>query len=291
MSILINKDTKVLCQGTTGSQGTQHCEQMLEYGAKLVAGVSPGKGGITHLGVPVFNTVKEAVAKTGATVSMVMVPPPFAADSILEAIDAKLELVICITEGIPVLDMLKVKAKLEGSNTILIGPNCPGVLTPDECKIGIMPGSIFKKGKVGIVSRSGTLTYEAVKETSEAGFGQSTCVGIGGDPIQGSNFVDILKRFEADPETEAVVLVGEIGGTAEQDAAKFIKEHMTKPVVSYIAGISAPKGQRMGHAGAIISGGNATAQAKQEALRDAGVTVVPTAADIADGLRQATGWN
>ena len=295
MSILINKDTKVLCQGITGSQGTQHCEQMLEYGTKLVAGVTPGKGGITHLGVPVFNTVKEAVAKTGATVSMVMVPPPFAADSILEAIDAKLELVICITEGIPVLDMLKVKAKLEGSNTILIGPNCPGVLTPDECKIGIMPGSIFKKGKVGIVSRSGTLTYEAVKEiikeTSEAGFGQSTCVGIGGDPIQGSNFVDILKRFEADPETEAVVLVGEIGGTAEQDAAKFIKEHMTKPVVSYIAGISAPKGQRMGHAGAIISGGNATAQAKQEALRDAGVTVVPTAADIADGLRQATGWN
>ena len=212
MSILINKDTKVLCQGITGSQGTQHCEQMLEYGTKLVAGVTPGKGGITHLGVPVFNTVKEAVAKTGATVSMVMVPPPFAADSILEAIDAKLELVICITEGIPVLDMLKVKAKLEGSNTILIGPNCPGVLTPDECKIGIMPGSIFKKGKVGIVSRSGTLTYEAVKETSEAGFGQSTCVGIGGDPIQGSNFVDILKRFEADPETEAVVLVGEIGG-------------------------------------------------------------------------------
>ena len=291
MSILINKDTKVLCQGITGSQGTQHCEQMLEYGTKLVAGVTPGKGGITHLGVPVFNTVKEAVAKTGATVSMVMVPPPFAADSILEAIDAKLELIICITEGIPVLDMLKVKAKLEGSNTILIGPNSPGVLTPDECKIGIMPGSIFKKGKVGIVSRSGTLTYEAVKETSEAGFGQSTCVGIGGDPIQGSNFVDILKRFEADPETEAVVLVGEICGTAEQDAAKFIKEHMPKPVVSYIAGISAPKGQRMGHAGAIISGGNATAQAKQEALRDAGVTVVPTAADIADGLRQATGWN
>ena len=266
MSILINKDTKVLCQGITGSQGTQHCEQMLEYGTKLVAGVTPGKGGITHLGVPVFNTVKEAVAKTGATVSMVMVPPPFAADSILEAIDAKLELIICITEGIPVLDMLKVKAKLEGSNTILIGPNCPGVLTPDECKIGIMPGSIFKKGKVGIVSRSGTLTYEAVKETSEAGFGQSTCVGIGGDPIQGSNFVDILKRFEADPETEAVVLVGEIGGTAEQDAAKFIKEHMTKPVVSYIAGISAPKGQRMGHAGAIISGSIAGAEQSAQVL-------------------------
>lgn len=222
---------------------------------------------------------------------MVMVPPPFAADSILEAIDAGLELVICITEGIPVLDMLKVKAKLKTTKTTLIGPNCPGVLTPDECKIGIMPASIFKKGKVGIVSRSGTLTYEAVKETTEAGFGQSTCVGIGGDPVQGSNFVDILKLFENDTETEAVVLVGEIGGTAEQDAAKYIKEHMTKPVVSYIAGASAPKGQRMGHAGAIISGGNATAAAKQQALRAAGVTVVPTAADIADGIREATGWN
>ena len=290
MSILINKDTKVLCQGITGSQGTQHCQQMLEYGTKLVAGVTPGKGGMVHLGVPVFNTVQEAVNATGASVSMIMVPPPFAADSILEAIDANLDLVICITEGIPVLDMLKVKARLAQSKTILIGPNCPGVLTPDECKIGIMPGSIFSKGKVGIVSRSGTLTYEAVKETTEAGFGQSTCVGIGGDPIQGSNFVDILKLFEADPETEAVVLVGEIGGTAEQNAAKFIKEHMHKPVVSYIAGISAPKGQRMGHAGAIISGGNATAQAKQQALADAGVTVVATAADIADGIRKATGW-
>lgn len=291
MSILVNKDTKVICQGITGSQGTQHCEQMLEYGTMLVGGVTPGKGGQTHLGLPVFNTVKEAVAATGATVSMVMVPPPFAADSILEAIDAGLELVICITEGIPVLDMLKVKAKLKITKTTLIGPNCPGVLTPDECKIGIMPASIFKKGKVGIVSRSGTLTYEAVKETTEAGFGQSTCLGIGGDPVQGSSFVDILKLFENDPETEAVVLVGEIGGTAEQDAAKYIKEHMTKPVVSYIAGASAPKGQRMGHAGAIISGGNATAAAKQQALREAGVTVVPTAADIADGIREATGWN
>ena len=274
MSILINENTKVLCQGITGSQGTQHCAQMLEYGTKLVAGVTPGKGGQTHLGVPVFNTVKDAVAATGATVSMVMVPPPFAADSILEAIDAKLELIVCITEGIPVLDMLKVKAKLKTSNSVLIGPNCPGLLTPEGCKIGIMPQSIFKKGKVGIVSRSGTLTYEAVKETTEAGFGQSTCVGIGGDPVQGSNFVDMLKLFEADPETEAVVLVGEIGGTAEQDAALFIKEHMTKPVISYIAGASAPKGQRMGHAGAIISGGNATADAKKQALRDAGVTVV-----------------
>ena len=290
MSILINENTKVLCQGITGSQGTQHCAQMLEYGTKLVAGVTPGKGGQTHLGVPVFNTVKDAVAATGATVSMVMVPPPFAADSILEAIDAKLELIVCITEGIPVLDMLKVKAKLKTSNSVLIGPNCPGLLTPEGCKIGIMPQSIFKKGKVGIVSRSGTLTYEAVKETTEAGFGQSTCVGIGGDPVQGSNFVDMLKLFEADPETEAVVLVGEIGGTAEQDAALFIKEHMTKPVISYIAGASAPKGQRMGHAGAIISGGNATADAKKQALRDAGVTVVETAADIADGVRQATDW-
>ncbi len=291
MSILVNKDTKVICQGITGSQGTAHCEQMLEFGTKLVAGVTPGKGGSTHLGVPVFNTVLDAVKATGATVSMIMVPPPFAADSILEAIDAKLELVICITEGIPVLDMLKVKAKLSGSKTVLIGPNCPGVLTPDECKIGIMPSSIFLKGKVGIVSRSGTLTYEAVKETTDAGFGQSTCVGIGGDPIQGSNFVDILKLFEEDAETEAVVLIGEIGGTAEQDAAAFIKEHMTKPVVSYIAGASAPKGQRMGHAGAIISGGNASAFSKQQALKDAGVTVVPTAADIADGLKEATGWN
>src|SRR5574344_2261354 len=291
MSILVNKDTRVICQGITGSQGTAHCEQMLEFGTKLVAGVTPGKGGSMHLGVPVFHAVLDAVKATGATVSMIMVPPSFAADSILEAIDAKLELVVCITEGIPVLDMLKVKAKLSGSKTVLIGPNCPGVLTPDECKIGIMPSSIFLKGKVGIVSRSGTLTYEAVKETTDAGFGQSTGVGIGGDPIQGSNFVDILKLFEEDAETEAVVLIGEIGGTAEQEAATFIKEHMTKPVVSYIAGASAPKGQRMGHAGAIISGGNASAFSKQQALKDAGVTVVPTAADIADGLKEATGWN
>lgn len=290
MSILVDENTKVLCQGITGSQGTAHCTQMLEYGTKLVAGVTPGKGGQTHLGLPVFNTVKEAVASTGATVSMVMVPPPFAGDYILEAIDAGLDLIVCITEGIPVLDMLRVKARLLNSKSVLIGPNCPGILTPDSCKIGIMPSLIFKKGKVGIVSRSGTLTYEAVKETSDAGFGQSTCVGIGGDPVQGSNFVDMLKLFENDPQTEAVVLVGEIGGSAEQDAAAYIKEHMTKPVVSYIAGASAPKGQRMGHAGAIISGGNATAQAKQKALEDAGVTVVPTAADIADGLRKATGW-
>ncbi|MCK0513988.1 succinate--CoA ligase subunit alpha [Anaerobiospirillum sp. NML120448] len=292
MSILINKDTKIICQGITGSQGTVHSEQCLAYcDTKLVGGVTPGRGGATHLGLPVFNTVREAMDVTHATCSMIFVPPPFAADSIFEAIDAGMELIICITEGIPVLDMLRVKARLRQSNSMLIGPNCPGVVTPGECKVGIMPGSIHSKGKVGIVSRSGTLTYEAVKQTTDAGFGQSTCVGIGGDPVQGSNFVDMLKLFEQDPQTEAVVLVGEIGGTSEQEAAAWIKDNMTKPVVSYIAGASAPAGQRMGHAGAIISGGQGTAIAKQQALRDAGVTVVPTAADIADGLREATGWN
>lgn len=292
MSILVNKDTKVICQGITGSQGTAHSEQCLAYGTKLVGGVTPGRGGSTHLGLPVFNTVREAVEVTQATTSMIFVPPPFAADSIFEAIDAGIELIVCITEGIPVLDMLRVKARLrESGKTRLIGPNCPGIVTPGECKVGIMPGYIHTPGKVGIVSRSGTLTYEAVKQTTDAGFGQSTCVGIGGDPIQGSNFVDMLKLFEEDPQTEAVVMVGEIGGTAEQDAALWIKEHMTKPVVSYIAGSTAPQGQRMGHAGAIITGGQGTAQAKQKALREAGVTVVPTAADIADGLREATGWN
>lgn len=291
MSILINKDTKVICQGITGSQGTSHSQQCLEYGTKLVGGVTPGRGGSTHLDLPVFNTVREAVDVTHATCSMIFVPPPFAADSIFEAIDAGMELIVCITEGIPVLDMLRVKARLRGTNTILIGPNCPGVVTPGECKVGIMPGAIHSPGKVGIVSRSGTLTYEAVKQTTDAGFGQSTCVGIGGDPVQGSNFVDMLKFFQEDPQTEAVVLVGEIGGTSEQEAAAWIKANMTKPVVSYIAGGSAPPGQRMGHAGAIISGGQGTATAKQQALRDAGVIVVPTAADIADGLREATGWN
>lgn len=291
MSILVDKNTKVICQGITGSQGTAHTEQCLEYGTHLVGGVTPGKGGATHLGLPVFNTVREAVDVTGATASMIFVPPPFAADSILEAIDAGLELIVCITEGIPVLDMLKVKAKLRASGSTLIGPNCPGVITPGECKVGIMPGYIHERGRVGIVSRSGTLTYEAVKQTTDAGFGQTTCVGIGGDPVQGSSFVDMLKRFEEDDETEAVVLVGEIGGTSEQEAARFIKEHMTKPVVSYIAGASAPAGQRMGHAGAIITGGQGTALAKQQALREAGVIVVPTAADIADGIREATGWN
>ena len=292
MSILVNKDTKVICQGITGSQGTAHSEQCLAYGTKLVGGVTPGRGGSSHLGLPVFNTVREAVEVTQATTSMIFVPPPFAADSIFEAIDAGIELIVCITEGIPVLDMLRVKARLrESGKTRLIGPNCPGIVTPGECKVGIMPGYIHTPGKVGIVSRSGTLTYEAVKQTTDAGFGQSTCVGIGGDPIQGSNFVDMLKLFEEDPQTEAVVMVGEIGGTSEQEAAAWIKENMTKPVVSYIAGASAPKGQRMGHAGAIISGGQGTAAAKQQALRAAGVTVVPTAADIADGLREATGWN
>ncbi len=291
MGILVNHETRVICQGFTGSQGTAHSEQCLEYGTHLLGGVTPGRGGATHLGLPVFNTVKEAVEVTHATATMVFVPPPFAADSILEAIDAGLELIVCITEGIPVLDMLKVKAKLSQSKSVLIGPNCPGIITPGECKIGIMPGYIHEKGKVGIVSRSGTLTYEAVKQTTDAGFGQSTCVGIGGDPVQGSSFVDMLKRFEEDDETEAVVLVGEIGGTSEQEAAAWIKEHMSKPVVSYIAGASAPEGQRMGHAGAIITGGQGTARAKQQALREAGVIVVPTAADIADGLREATGWN
>ena len=292
MSILVNKDTKVICQGITGSQGTAHSEQCLAYGTKLVGGVTPGRGGSSHLGLPVFNTVREAVEVTQATTSMIFVPPPFAADSIFEAIDAGIELIVCITEGIPVLDMLRVKARLrESGKSRLLGPNCPGIVTPGECKVGIMPGYIHTPGKVGIVSRSGTLTYEAVKQTTDAGFGQSTCVGIGGDPIQGSNFVDMLKLFEEDPQTEAVVMVGEIGGTAEQDAAAWIKEHMTKPVVSYIAGSTAPQGQRMGHAGAIITGGQGTAQAKQKALREAGVTVVPTAADIADGLREATGWN
>lgn len=291
MSILINKDTKIICQGITGAQGTVHSEQCLQYGSKLVGGVTPSRGGSTHLGLPVFNTVREAMDVTHATCSMIFVPPPFAADSIFEGIEAGLDLIVCITEGIPVIDMLRVKACLRQSKTMLIGPNCPGVVTPGECKVGIMPGAIHSQGKVGIVSRSGTLTYEAVKQTTDAGFGQSTCVGIGGDPVQGSNFVDILKLFEEDPQTEAVVLVGEIGGTSEQEAAEWIKENMTKPVVAYIAGASAPAGQRMGHAGAIISGNQGTAQAKQKALNDAGVLVVPTAADIADGLREATGWN
>ena len=290
MSILINKDTKVICQGFTGSQGTSHSEQCLAYGTQLVGGVSPGKGGQVHLGLPVFNTVREAVDATGAQATMIYVPAPFCKDAIFEAIDAGIKLIVCITEGIPTLDMLQVKRRLEGTDITMIGPNCPGIVTSGESKVGIMPGSIHLKGKVGIISRSGTLTYEAVKQTTDAGFGQTTCVGIGGDPIPGSNFVDMLKLFQADPATEAIVMIGEIGGTAEEEAAAFIKAHVTKPVVAYIAGATAPKGKRMGHAGAIIAGGRGTAAEKFAALEAAGVVTVRSLADIADGLRKATGW-
>lgn len=286
MAILIDKNTKVICQGFTGGQGTFHSEQALAYGTQLVGGVSPNKGGSSHLGLPIFNTVREAVENTGATATVIYVPAPFCKDAIIEAIDAGIKLIVCITEGIPTLDMLKVKQKLNETGVVMIGPNCPGVITPDECKIGIMPGHIHKKGKVGIVSRSGTLTYEAVKQTTDEGFGQSTCVGIGGDPIPGSGFIDILERFQQDSETEAIVMIGEIGGSAEEDAATFIKDNVTKPVVAYIAGITAPKGKRMGHAGAIISGGKGTAAEKIAALETAGVICVKSLAEIGAALRK-----
>ena len=285
MAILINRETKLICQGFTGGQGTFHSEQALAYGTNLVGGVSPGKGGTTHLGLPVFNTVREAVEATGATATVIYVPAPFCKDAILEAIDSGIALIVCITEGIPTLDMLQVKQKLNETGVVMIGPNCPGVITPDECKIGIMPGDIHKKGKIGIVSRSGTLTYEAVKQITDEGFGQSTCVGIGGDPIPGSNFIDILKLFQADPETEAIVMIGEIGGSAEEEAALFIKKHITKPVLGYIAGVTAPKGKRMGHAGAIISGGKGPADEKNAAEQAAGVTTVNRLAEIGVTLR------
>lgn len=290
MSILINKNTKVICQGFTGSQGTMHSEQALAYGTQLVGGVTPGKGGQTHLGLPVFNTVADAVAATGADASVIYVPAPFCKDSILEAANAGIKLIVCITEGIPTLDMLVCKVKCDQLGVMLIGPNCPGVITPGECKIGIMPGHIHLPGKVGVVSRSGTLTYEAVKQTTDFGFGQSTCVGIGGDPIPGSSFIDILALFEKDPQTEAIVMIGEIGGTAEEEAAAYIKANVTKPVVSYIAGVTAPAGKRMGHAGAIISGGKGTADEKFAVLEDAGVKTVRSLAEIGNGLKEITGW-
>ncbi|MEK5098100.1 MULTISPECIES: succinate--CoA ligase subunit alpha [Bacillus] len=284
MSVFINKDTKVIVQGITGSTALFHTKQMLEYGTKIVGGVTPGKGGTEVEGVPVFNTVEDAVNETGATASVIYVPAPFAADAIMEAVDAELELVICITEHIPVLDMVKVKRFMEGKKTRLIGPNCPGVITPEECKIGIMPGYIHKKGHVGVVSRSGTLTYEAVHQLSEAGIGQSTAVGIGGDPVNGTNFIDVLKAFNEDPETHAVIMIGEIGGTAEEEAAEWVKANMTKPVVGFIGGKTAPPGKRMGHAGAIISGGKGTADEKIKTMNACGIEVAETPSVMGETL-------
>ncbi|MDG2061450.1 MAG: succinate--CoA ligase subunit alpha [SAR86 cluster bacterium] len=291
MSILINKDTRIICQGFTGSQATMHCQQSLDYGTNLLGGVTPGKGGKIHLGLPVFDSVLEAIKETSATASLIFVPARFCKASIIEAAESGISLIVCITEGIPTLDMLEVKVRCDQLGVRLIGPNCPGIITPGESKMGIMPAEIHLPGKVGIISRSGTLTYEAVKQTSDLGFGQSSCVGIGGDPIPGSSFVDILKLFQEDSQTEAIVMVGEIGGTAEEAAALYIKDHVTKPVVSYIAGVTAPAGKRMGHAGAIISGGKGTAEEKFTALLDAGVHTIKSPADIGKGVAEATGWN